>query len=225
MLIVGHRGCSGSEAENTLAAFKKALDFKVDEIEFDLRVTVDNQVVISHDPIMLSKAGLSMQIELSNLSELRSIKPDLATFDEIIDLTSRHTVLYIEIKPGVAVEPIIDIIEDRLGNGWQAGDFRVASFDQKVLEEVKLKLPGIALIVLENWSSLRAHLRCKRLETNFVAMNQKWLWGGFIRSVTRRGWRLYAYTLNDPSKAKAWQAAGLYAIITDYPERFETKVS
>jgi glycerophosphoryl diester phosphodiesterase len=51
-------------------------------------------------------------------------------------------------------------------------------------------------------------------------MNQKWLWVGFIKSVARSGYKLSAYTLDDPAKAKRWAKAGLHAAITDFPDRF-----
>jgi glycerophosphoryl diester phosphodiesterase len=52
-------------------------------------------------------------------------------------------------------------------------------------------------------------------------MNQRWLWWGFIRQMTRHGYLLGAYTINNPRQAKRWQRHGLYAIVTDYPDQFE----
>jgi len=37
--VLGHRGCAGLEPENTIRAFKRALDLGVDLIEFDVRTT------------------------------------------------------------------------------------------------------------------------------------------------------------------------------------------
>jgi glycerophosphoryl diester phosphodiesterase len=52
-------------------------------------------------------------------------------------------------------------------------------------------------------------------------MNQRWLWWGFIRGFKHSDKQLYAYTLNDPKKAKRWAKWGLAGVITDYPDRFE----
>ncbi|MCH8294735.1 glycerophosphodiester phosphodiesterase, partial [Candidatus Poribacteria bacterium] len=46
---VAHRGASGNYPENTLLAFRKALEIGVDEIELDLYFTKDEQLVIMHD--------------------------------------------------------------------------------------------------------------------------------------------------------------------------------
>jgi len=48
----GHRGTRGHAPENTLAAFRKALEIGVTHIETDLAITKDGQVVISHEPAL-----------------------------------------------------------------------------------------------------------------------------------------------------------------------------
>jgi glycerophosphoryl diester phosphodiesterase len=48
--LEGHRGTRGLAPENTLAAFRRALDIGVTTIETDLGVTKDDVVVISHNP-------------------------------------------------------------------------------------------------------------------------------------------------------------------------------
>ncbi len=45
----GHRGARGLLPENTLPAFKRALELGVSTLELDLGVTRDRQVVVSHD--------------------------------------------------------------------------------------------------------------------------------------------------------------------------------
>lgn len=50
--LQGHRGARGLAPENTLAGFKVALDLGVSTLETDLAITKDDQVVISHDPLL-----------------------------------------------------------------------------------------------------------------------------------------------------------------------------
>lgn len=47
--IFAHRGYSGKYPENTMIAFKKALECEVDGIELDVQLTKDGEVVIIHD--------------------------------------------------------------------------------------------------------------------------------------------------------------------------------
>lgn len=49
MLRIGHRGAAGYEPENTLASFKKALQLRVDGIEFDVHLSQDGKIVVMHD--------------------------------------------------------------------------------------------------------------------------------------------------------------------------------
>ncbi|AUP78288.1 glycerophosphodiester phosphodiesterase family protein [Flavivirga eckloniae] len=48
--IQGHRGCRGLLPENTIEAFKKAIDLGVHTLELDVAVSKDGIVVVSHEP-------------------------------------------------------------------------------------------------------------------------------------------------------------------------------
>ena len=47
--VQAHRGGAGLMPENTLSAMKNALDLGVNTLEFDLQLSQDGQVVVSHD--------------------------------------------------------------------------------------------------------------------------------------------------------------------------------
>ncbi|MGM0738812.1 MAG: glycerophosphodiester phosphodiesterase family protein [Bacteroidota bacterium] len=48
--LQGHRGAMGLKPENTLSSFYEAVDLGVTTIEFDLAVSREHQLVISHEP-------------------------------------------------------------------------------------------------------------------------------------------------------------------------------
>jgi glycerophosphoryl diester phosphodiesterase len=50
--LEGHRGTRGLAPENTLAAFRRALEIGVTTLETDMAVTKDDVIVISHDPVL-----------------------------------------------------------------------------------------------------------------------------------------------------------------------------
>lgn len=52
--IQGHRGARGLMPENSIPAFMRALEEGVTTLELDVVITKDKQVVVSHDPYMLS---------------------------------------------------------------------------------------------------------------------------------------------------------------------------
>jgi len=50
--LQGHRGARGLAPENTLAAFRTAIDIGVTTLETDLALTADDVLVLSHDPAL-----------------------------------------------------------------------------------------------------------------------------------------------------------------------------
>ena len=49
MRVAAHRGFSEKYPENTMEAFRAAIELDVDEIETDVRVTADGELVLIHD--------------------------------------------------------------------------------------------------------------------------------------------------------------------------------
>lgn len=92
---LGHRGVRHSLPENTLAAFRKALDAGLDGLETDVQRTRDGTLVLFHD---FEIAGRKVT-ELT-ASELRALTPDLATLPELLELMRDYpgTLLNVELK-------------------------------------------------------------------------------------------------------------------------------
>lgn len=68
-----HRGVSALIPENTLPAFAAALALGADEIEFDIRLTKDDQLIVSHDPNLARVAGTEGDVSNFTLDELRKL--------------------------------------------------------------------------------------------------------------------------------------------------------
>jgi glycerophosphoryl diester phosphodiesterase len=219
MLIIGHRGAKGLAPENTKASFKAALDAGVDGIECDVRTSSDGIPVLIHDEAILI-SGIVQPINQSGFKTLKTAFVDLLTLEEALRFLNKRVPIIIEIKPKTETEPVIECIRKRLHNGWKPADIKISSFDVNILKTIRKDLPEIEVVVNEPWSGVRARLRAKKLNTSYITMNQRWLWGGFIKAVARSGYHLSAYTINDPEKAREYKKAGLYACITDFPDKF-----
>lgn len=213
MKIIGHRGARGLAPENTLASIRKALEHGVDMVEFDVRVTKDKVAVLHHDP-KIKINGSSLKIANSGFSQLVDLKPDLTRLTDAFEVIGAKAQICIEIKAGVNPQPVIAAIEPDQQN------ILIGSKSFNILLEVHKTLPDIPIIVIEPWSGVRATRRARQLNTKYIAMNQLWLWRGFIQPIANKGWKLMAYTLNDPVTAKRWKGYGLYGVTTDYPDRF-----
>ena len=48
-LLIGHRGSPVLITENTIPSFEKAIDLGADGLEFDIRLSKDNQIVVFHE--------------------------------------------------------------------------------------------------------------------------------------------------------------------------------
>lgn len=215
-MIIGHRGAKGLAPENTLAALAAGLEAGVDELEIDVRVTQDGVPVVFHD-----RCFNRQRVSELTFSDFKKHEIDLATLEEAITFVKQRKPLLIEVKPNVPVQTIVKIIQEHLKLGWQAKDFRLASFSQRTLRELHRELPEIQKVVIENWCSVRATWRARELGTRRLSMSRRFVWWGFIRSMRARGYQLAIYTLDDPQKAKRWQKDGLWGVITDFPDRFK----
>ena len=220
MIIIGHRGAKGLAPENTLAAVKTALNLGVDEIEINVRVTKDSVVILNHDPFIPGHLGQEFWITHHTYSELKEHKPDLATLDEVIKLVRRKKTLLVEVKPDVNIEPIVKLVRQYLNKGWKSSDFLLGSFSKETLLDLNSSLPQVQKVVNERWSGIRAVRRARAIGTKRLSMNQQVLWSGYIRMMSRRGFQIYAYPLNDPGRARKWADKGLFGTITDFPDRF-----
>ena len=58
ILVFGHRGARWHRAENTMSAFRYALESGADAIELDVLATKDDVLVVTHDPILNKKIFL-----------------------------------------------------------------------------------------------------------------------------------------------------------------------
>lgn len=212
MLIIAHRAKNHEYAENTLEAIKYCNSLKVDMIEIDIRVTKDGVAILHHDKY-LQKDRDKYIIKNTNFNDLKLIDNKLTKLQDALNLT--RVKLLIEIKPGVVTEPIFNILKNSKNH-----NIVLTSFDFSILKRIKQELPEISLAVLDKWSGVRATSRAKKLETKVLIMNQKWLWSGFIKSIANSDYQLYAYTINNPKKAKNWKVHGLKAVITDNPKIF-----
>lgn len=71
--VVAHRGDCFRFRENTLPAFRSAVDLGVDRVELDIRTTADGRSIVLHDPTLLRLWGLPC-------------RPEELTYDQIARL-------------------------------------------------------------------------------------------------------------------------------------------
>lgn len=119
MEIWAHRGASGYAPENTLEAFKLAIEMEVDGIELDVQLTKDNKVVVIHDETLQRVSngqGYVKDFTLAELKELNFNKDnarypelEIPTLREVLQLLRNTDIkLNIELKTGVFFYPELE---------------------------------------------------------------------------------------------------------------------
>jgi glycerophosphoryl diester phosphodiesterase len=222
-VIIGHRGARGLAPENTLVSLQEAMVHDVHEIEIDIRVTKDGVCVLNHDPYLHEASGRKLRwakIADMTYAQLLEYRPDLPTLEQAIRLVKRRVPLVLEIKSGVPTTHVIAVIKQFLAQGWAPTDFLLASFAQRSLRELHHALPTIPIVINERLSGLRATWRARQVGAKRIAINHHNIWWGFVSAMSRAGWQLTTFSLNDPKKAARWTQRGLHGVITDFPNRF-----
>ncbi|XP_051850104.1 lysophospholipase D GDPD1 isoform X1 [Antechinus flavipes] len=67
---ISHRGGAGENLENTMAAFRHAVNMGTDMLELDCHITKDEQVVVSHDGNLKRSTGVNVNISDLKYCEL-----------------------------------------------------------------------------------------------------------------------------------------------------------
>lgn len=111
--VIAHRGYwKEGGSQNSLDSIRGAAQLGVDGIEFDVRVTQDDSVIVVHDA---SVEGLAIaQTTFSRLRELRlSNGEQIPTLYEFLKVASEYPnlELFIELKTTSSIPKILDIVE------------------------------------------------------------------------------------------------------------------
>ncbi|MFZ9044633.1 MAG: glycerophosphodiester phosphodiesterase family protein [Cyclobacteriaceae bacterium] len=122
--IQGHRGARGLMPENTLPAFKKALDLKVNTLELDLSVTKDGQLVVSHEPWISPEICLSQEGEEISEHQNRQFNIFQMTYEEVrsYDCGSKQHERFPEQERHASYKPLlVDMVKESEAYGEEIG--------------------------------------------------------------------------------------------------------
>ena len=121
-LIIAHRGLSSLYPENTLVAFRKAIELGVDFIELDVRLSCDGELIVIHDDTFNRTTDGDGKVCELTLSEIKKYsagkwfstsfkKERVPTLKEVFELIKKRTKLLIEIKqPGIE-KKLVNLIQ------------------------------------------------------------------------------------------------------------------
>ncbi len=140
MLILGHRGYSGSYPENTLLSFKKALEYEADGIELDVHLSEDGEMVICHDENLYRTYGKHAWIKDKTLREMRrlnSLGQKMPTLEEVFQEVPKSAFVNIELKTNIMSYPHLEEKVMKLVSNDAPERVLISSFNHSTLVRVR----------------------------------------------------------------------------------------
>ena len=223
-LITAHRGAKAVAPENTMAAFKAAMDAGADFIELDVQRTKDRQVVVLHDADFMRMGGDPRRVADLTAAEVASIDigrkrgPQFAgehapTLQEVIDLVRGRTKINIELKYNVPDPGLAPAVVELLVREDFIDQVVITSLDYAALKQVKSIEPRLKtghIVTAAVGDVLRT-------EADFLSLNSAKATSSLVRRARAGGKDVAAWTVNDPEVMLRMIERGVDNIITDDP--------
>ncbi|KAI0751086.1 PLC-like phosphodiesterase [Daedaleopsis nitida] len=231
----GHRGASAAFPENTLASFERAIKDGAEGIESDVHVSLDDVVIMFHDPTLNRTANGKGKIKeqkwygSDGMQHLRTVaepNQSIPTFAETVELLmkpeNRHATFNIDVK--VFNEPLhlFTLLHEIISAqpNWQTDlaprivlgvwHPRFIPHAKAILPYCKLSYIGISIANAREyfWDS------CDVFSLNFTIW-ASWEGQRFLRECREAGKKTMAWTVNDPVEMIEAVRWGVDVILTD----------
>jgi glycerophosphoryl diester phosphodiesterase len=225
-VVVAHRGCSRAAPENTLSAFRKAIEIGADVAELDVQETADGVIVVAHDRDFMRTAGDSRRIAEITFADARKLdlgsrfSPEFAgerlpTLAELIALARGKIKLQIELKYYGKDRGLARKVAELIRRENFESECEVSSLDYDGLLKAREANPRLRLVALVTYALGDPG----RLHVDALSVNTEVLSDRLIRAVKRRGKDLYAWTVDDPRAMVRLVERGVGGLVTNAPEQ------
>jgi glycerophosphoryl diester phosphodiesterase len=241
-LIIGHRGAAAVAPENTMAAFKAALAAGAHGVEFDVRLSVDRELVVIHDETLKRTGGLPTRVAEVSVEALAQTDvggwfgpsrqfagetvPRLPNLFELFAPT--NACLYLEMKCDLAERKQLTeaccqfLIESSLKKRVV-----VECFDLSAIELVKKIDSTIRTAALFEpsfttpplLSARRIVDAAKAAGADEVALHHKLANQRIVCSAKDAGFKVVVWTVDDPKWISRAESLAIDALITNDPGR------
>lgn len=205
--VVGHRGSRATHPENTLEAFRHAIQCGADAVELDIVVTRDGKLAVTHDPVDASFRELPVSV------------PQLA---DVLALAPGNEIVFdIEMKYCGRLTPppreFAELLLDTVRNAPVENRVMVRSFRHSFLRAMRATAPEIPLAALiqgnlRDWVTI-----CRRAEADCISPRFRFVTRRAVRRAHERGLAVIPWTSNNPRDWARLIRAEVDAIVTDDP--------
>ena len=231
MNVVAHRGYSGVYPENTMLAFRKAVEAGSDEIELDVQLTKDGTVVVIHDEKVDRTTDGTGDVRNLSFAELRKLdaakkwngkfpKESIPSFEEYCEWAATVNITTnIELKTGlVYYEDIEQKTIDIIDKYKLEKKVMFSSFNHSSLITAKKIAPSIpAGALVEEAGLVNAGFYCKKYGFEFYHPSYKNLNDEAVAELKRHGVGINVWTVNSMAELEKMYAWNISGTITNYP--------
>lgn len=232
-LILAHRGARKYAPENSLSAFKKALELEIDGVEFDVLPTSDGVPVVVHDDNLQRLTGYHMRLHKLTYEEVKKIdigskfnqfftSEEIPSLEQVLELfKDSGYLLNIELKhhprqPKNFIENFLRIIEDYP----HKENIVISSFGRNILYKIGRLAPHLerALLIRPGaFFFLDAIFSANILRVGGINPHISILKRPLVEFAKIRGWKLITWTANEPAQIERALRMEVDCIITDDP--------
>ena len=143
--FLSHRGESDDALENTLAAYKLAMERDSDGIELDIRLTADGEAACVHDETIERVSGVRLAVSDSTLAALRQYHP-VPLLSEALAVLKPGKQMQIELKgPWPQLQPVKAVLDRR---GGDRKGLALSSFEEETIRAAADVFPELPRLLL-----------------------------------------------------------------------------
>lgn len=229
--VWAHRGASAYAPENTMEAFRLAVEQKADGVELDVQLSKDGRLVVLHDETIdrvSDGRGYVRDYTLEELKQFHFSKthpeytqariPGLAEVYELLRPTGME--INVEIKTGIFFYPGIEekLYELEKQMGMQ-GKIIYSSFNHYSVMKMKKLDPAarVGLLYGDGFCDVpgyAARLGADALHPALYNLQYE----GFLSDCRKHDLRLHVWTVDDEAAMRRLIDGGIDAIITNRPD-------
>jgi glycerophosphoryl diester phosphodiesterase len=214
-LIIAHRGFALRSPENSLEAFRAAVEIGLDGIELDVHDTADGVLVVHHDPEVGGRPIRAQQGAAVRRQRLANGEP-IPTLEEALEAIGDRCLVFVEVK---SLDPRHDArLLAALKGGPAPARYHVHSFDHRVVRRLLAQRSGLVGGILSSsypvdpWRQMQ-DAGAVELWQEAPLIDQE-----LVRGAHQRGFRVYAWTVDQPERARELVATGVDGLCTNRPE-------
>lgn len=223
--VTAHRGYSAAYPENTIPAFKGAIQVGADWAELDVQQTADGEVIVMHDSNLKRTTGLDKEVWQVTWDEIKDLDNGswfdkkyqtvrIPTLEEVLKVCRGKIHLNIEIKPSGHDKDLEEQVTKLLKKYHMRDTCVVSSLKYDSLRKIKeaddsIETAYITSVSYGNFTDLE-YADGYSVESTLLSKS-------FVNKAQKAGKQIYVWTVNSEERLEKVVGMGIDNVITDDP--------